>query len=382
MAESLNGTGMGEAAQAFQATMDAEQPTRSKSSKSEKREPERMDMDDIFPSREMDRREREGGADDEPEIVRRRRAEANGGRTTAPADAADADEPELPFEEEEQPQNEDEPDTEPEEEEDDEQDEESAGPIDLDQIVTVTIDGEPAEVSLKEALRGYIRTETFHRRLGDLQQGVTVLNTARQEVDTIRQAYLEQATLLNEYVTAFMPQEPNWDALYEQDPGNASRIERNWRSFLEKVGGLRSNLENARAEATAEQQRNLHLYAGQERAKLAHAHQEWKNEKVWQRDHDSMRRTARAAGYTDSEINQLYDARGVEILLKAAKYDRMMATKPKPVRGAVNPTNGKGTTPPRRAVSRSFDRAEKRLSRTGSIQDAADAFERILDNGG
>ena len=64
----------------------------------------------------------------------------------------------------------------------------------------------------------------------------------------------------------------------------------------------------------------------------------------------------RAEGYSDSEIDQLYDARGVNVLLKASKYDRLMASKPKPVRnGFGNPAKTNGATPHnKRNASRIF----------------------------
>lgn len=374
--EHIGGTeGMGEAREAFQSVMEAESPTRSKQA-DEKEQPSKTDINELFPSRKMDRREREGGLDEgDPEIVKKARADARQQEPPPPDDDDEGDE-----DDQTPPQEDDEEDEKrPPQEEDDEEDD--AEGLNLNTIVEVNIDGQPAEITLKEAIRGYIRTETFHRRLGDLQTGVQQLLVEKGEVEQTRQSYLERAQALEEYVNAFLPKEPDWDALYAADPGNAARLERQWRSLQEKIQGLGASRQQAQSEAEQVRLTNLHNFANQNRAKLASSHPEWKNEKVWKRDHDSMRRTARTAGYTDQEINQLYDARGVEILLKAAAYDRLMAAKPKPVTNGIGASSKRsGSTPPRRDVSRSFDRAEKRLSRTGSITDAASVFEKILDH--
>ena len=368
--------GMGEAREAFQSAMELESPTKSRQAPEERKREEKVDIDDLFPARKMDRREREGGLDaGDPEPVRKARAEARGN--------GEVDDGPPPSDDDEIDEDEDDgapPQQEEVEEPDDEDEGDDESGLDLSQIVEVNIDGKPAEITLKEALRGYIRTETFHQRLGDLQQGVQQLQVEKNGIAEIRQAYLERAQALEEYVNAFLPKEPNWDELYAADPGNAARLERQWRSLTEKIQGLGASRQQAEYEAEQARMQNLHNFANANRAKLASSHPEWKNEKVWKRDHDSMRRTARAAGYTDQEINQLYDARGVEVLLKAAAYDRLMAAKPKPVQnGPGNPTKRNGSTPRQRTVSRSFDRAEKRLSRTGSIGDAASVFEKILD---
>ena len=392
-------SGMAEASDAFKATLDAEQPSRSRSRKEKKEESPPIPMEELFPRRGMDRREPEGGErEGDPAIVKQARAQARQQakaegrgdpdfgeeedapppRRRAPKEGNDAE----PDEDELLPEDEDGDDVEPDQEEDDSEDEDEdgeRGELDLDQIVEVNVDGQPMEVSLKEALRGYIRQETFHQRLGELQQGVQALSTQRNEMATYQEAFVERAQELEAYVAAFMPQEPNWEALYAEDPVNAARQERRWRTFATQVQNLVAQREATQQELEVQRNRNIHNFASANRAKLAQAHPEWSNEKAWRRDHDSMRRTARAHGYSDEEINQLYDARGVEILLKAAKYDRMMATKPRPVRGpGATPLKRNGATPSRNA-SRSFERAERRLSRTGSLEAAAGVFEQILD---
>lgn len=393
--ENLGGSpGMTDATDAFKATLDAEQPSRSRSRKEPKEKPSNIPMEDLFPRRQMDRSEPEGGErEGDPEVVRKARQQARQQsgdpdfgeaeprpRQRAPIEGNDADSGEdeddaEPLAPDDEPEG-DEPEAEPQEDED--QDDERQQ-LDLNQIVEVNIDGQPVEVSLNEALRGYIRQETFHQRLGELQQGVQALHGQRGELAQAQEAFVQRAQELEAYVQAFMPQEPNWDALYAEDPAKAALHERRWRSFTEQVQALQAKREATQRELDAERIRNIHNFANANRAKLAQMFPEWKDEKVWRRDHDSMRRTARAAGYSDEEINQLYDARGVVILLKAAKHDRLMATKPRPVRGpGATPLKRNGATPSRNA-SRSFERAERRLSRTGSIDAAASVFEQILD---
>jgi hypothetical protein len=198
-------------------------------------------------------------------------------------------------------------------------------------------------------------------------------------MSTYQQAFIERANALEEYVSEFMPKEPDWDALYRADPGQAALHERRWRTFMGQVEGLKQKREETQRELAAERARNLHNFANANRSTMVQKHPEWKNEKVWKRDHESMRRSARALGYSDQEIDQLYDARGVEALYKVAAYDRLMASKPRPVRGFGSAPKRNGVTPQRGNMSSSLDRAEKRLSRTGSLRDAEAVFARILD---
>jgi hypothetical protein len=91
-----------------------------------------------------------------------------------------------------------------------------------------------------------------------------------------------------------------------------------------------------------------------------------------------MDKTARSCGFTDAEINNILDHRMISILHKAAQYDRIRASQPKPV------TNGKKPTRPGSGNSgtgqRGTSREANRLARTGSISDATNLFQRILQS--
>jgi hypothetical protein len=359
--------GVSEATEAFQSALDAETPSRSKSTREEKRE-QKQSLEDLFPNRQMDRREREGGAADDPDVVRQRRQDDSD-------DESDPDDPTEGNDEDEEEYEEEAPDEEEEGEEPEGQE------LDPNLTVQVMIDGQPAEVTIEEALKGYIRQETFHRRMGELGQGIQHFNVQRSEFQQTLHAHAQQAELLKSFITAVMPQEPDWNVLFNADPGNAAHLKFQWDTFQKKLTDVQQMHVQARQQMQQMENQQLHQFANANRTWLAQQHPEWKSEKTWRRDHDSMRRTARAAGYTDAEIAQLYDARAVTILLKAAAHDRMMAAKPKPVRQGYAPSKRNGSTPSRN-LQRSFERAEKRLSRSGSINDAAAVFERILDNEG
>src|SRR5690606_6508168 len=57
-----------------------------------------------------------------------------------------------------------------EEEDDEEEEEEDSSDLDLGAKVAVVVDGKEEEVTLEEALNGYIRTQTFHTRMNQLNE--------------------------------------------------------------------------------------------------------------------------------------------------------------------------------------------------------------------
>jgi len=184
---------------------------------------------------------------------------------------------------------------------------------------------------------------------------------------------------LHQQLLSLQPQEPDWDKLYEENPQEASRLERQWRSYREKLGQLANEHQRVQAEQEQERQRNVAIYEDTQRRQLAQWVPDWTDGKKWERDRRSMIRTAMGAGYSEKELGELRDARATIVLLKAARYDAMMAAKPRPVRqqGALRP--GAISS---RAAPNGLARAEKRLQRSGSVRDAARAFEEDLNREG
>ena len=308
--------------------------------KREKAEPaEGVEQDDLFPQREI-----EGEEAEDPDI-----------------DAEDEDEDARPAKVEE------------------EEDEEEQAELDLAQVVRVTVDGEPAEVSLQEALNGYVRAETFHRRLNQLQQVAQHVEKERADLAQGREYYSALIPALQQQLASLQPQEPDWDKLYDENPVEAAKLERQWRTYREKLGQLHLEHQKVQEEQARERQRQEAIFEDTERRKLVTLVPEWADAKRWDRDRKSMIRTAMSVGITEQELGSLRDARQTMLLYKAAKLDALMANKPKPVRqqGSLRP--GAISS---RAAPNGQARAERRLQRTGSVRDAARAFEQDLDREG
>ena len=293
----------------------------------------------------------------------------------------DDDDPEQLFPEQEVDEDEDEEDT-PDDEKEPEEEEEAApqAALDLDQVVRVNVDGQPAEVSLQEALNGYVRSETFHRRLNQLQQVAQTIEAERADLSGKREYYAQMIPALMQQLYSLQPQEPDWDKLYAEDAVAAAQLERQWRTYREKVGQLAQEHQRTTAEQQREQERQQAVFEDTQRRQLATWVPEWSDNKRWDRDRKSMIRTAMAVGYSEAELGQLRDARPTMVLLWASRYLELMRNKPKPVKqqGNLRP----GAISQRGAASNGLARAERRLQRTGNVRDAARAFEADLDREG
>jgi hypothetical protein len=242
----------------------------------------------------------------------------------------------------------------------------------------VTVDGQPKEVSLKEALDGYIRTETFNQRMSQVGIASQQVSQEAQNVARMRDNYINQTAILEQEIMTLLPKEPDWDAEYSKDPKAAYELRKQYDAIAGKLTELRRSREAAANERQQEVARNTENYAKEQFAQFV-MEEKIPDEGALKKEISSMRRTAIAAGFAEHEVASVYDKRMLKILRKASRYDRLMATRPK----AVIPGKGKTLTPgnaPRVGNSgrKSIDEAQRRLANTGRLDDAASVFERIL----
>jgi len=254
----------------------------------------------------------------------------------------------------------------------------------LTQAVQVIVDGEEKEVTVKEALEGYVRTETFHKRLNELGEAKKIVQRAAADAVQNYQYSMQVAQQIESHLDALVPKEPNWDEEFKKNPARAREMQK----YYEQVSGFRGALRDQMNEAAKKQAESdnvqLSTFADAERHRFDQL-----NSKHWAtdpkkkgKDLQAMRRTALTEGFTEQEIAQVYDSRMLNVLLKASKYDRMMAARPKPVQKVrskpVAPGAGSAKS---RTAHRGASSAMKRLNKTGSIEDAALVMDELIRRG-
>jgi hypothetical protein len=242
----------------------------------------------------------------------------------------------------------------------------------------VVVDGEPKKVSLKEALEGYIRTETFHQRMNKVNEVATIVQAEDQKNRVIRDQWIKRHTDLESDFTGLIPKEPDWDAEFARDPAGAHALKKQFDGVKAKLDSMRADRAKVEQERAQENARLIAQFAEQGRSKFV-ADNNLHDKDVLEKEIASMRKTALAQGFTEQEIAEVYDPRMLTILRKASKYDRMMAAKPK----AVIPGKGKTLAPgsvngARRSDRKGIDAAQRKLAASGRIDDAADFFRTIL----
>jgi len=312
-----------------------------------------------------------GGDDDDPEEL----VYGDSKKAKAPG-SGDADEEDGPVDEDGEPDESDGPDAE--RNKDDPEEEEGAEV--LAQEVEVTVDGEPVKVTVKEALEGYVRTETFHRRMNQLDDAKKIVRRAAADAVQNYEYSMNVARQMEAHMEQMIPKEPNWDEEFQKDPQKARELQR----YYEKANTFRAQMQGQLKEALEKKQQSemtqLAAFAEEESVKFEQMNRKhWTDPKRKSKDLQSMRRTGLAAGFAEEELSQVYDSRMLTVLLKASKYDRMMAAKPKPViRPQGRPIPPGAGSAKARTAQKGVTSAMKRLNRTGSMEDAAVVFDQLI----
>ena len=244
----------------------------------------------------------------------------------------------------------------------------------------VLIDGKPHEVTLAEALRGYVRTSTFHQRVAQLTEIKNNLDTYDAQLRA-NWAWWDKARAdYEEDLAHLIPAEPNWDQEFATNPSNAHGLQKIFQTLYAKLAESRQARAQREQAAAAETDRRIQKYAVDGFSKFVMDHiKSMPDEPSLKKNVQSMRRTAVAAGFSEYEVATVYDPRMLDILWKASKYDRMMMARPK----AVIPGKGKtltpgAATPIGNARRKGFDDAQRQLASSGRLDDAAEVFRRML----
>jgi hypothetical protein len=297
------------------------------------------------------------------------------------ADEAD-DNQEVPEDADADVEGEDDPDDEDEgddqEEDDDEEDPDEQPQSKRERTYTVKVNGEDSRVSLQELIKGYSRTSDYTRKAQEVASSRKAAETELTSLKQERQQYVYWANQMVAKLKAEAPAEPDWVKLQNEDPIEFTVQWTKRQMHQNKVAELEqqlhwSNERQRRDEAVARDQ-----VIAEEAEKLSAAIPEWRDEEAARKGKAELIAFGRKAGFSDQELQGVVDHRTVLVLRKAMLYDKMLSGKPKlQNQQKIVPRQA----PPSSAApvrQGSYKQQMQRLSKTGSIKDAATLMSRLL----
>ena len=245
------------------------------------------------------------------------------------------------------------------------------------QTFTVKIDGKEVAVTLDELQKGYSRTQDYTRKT---QQIAEVRKQVEAETQAVRAERGQYAQLLGALQAQLQATEPqvDLDRLYHEDPIEWVRQKEVMRERAEKVQAIQAEQQRLYQTSQREQQQALEQQLVLQKDALLAALPSWKDSKVAKAEKALVVESAKKAGFSDEDLNSVYDHRLVLLLRKAGLYDQMISKR----QGIKPVTNGPRPAKPgaagRVSTTSESARAQQRLAKTGRVDDAADAIYKLL----
>ena len=249
---------------------------------------------------------------------------------------------------------------------------------------TVKVAGEEISVDLDELKNGYSRTADYTKKSQALAEERKQFSHDRDAVLLERQQYSQLLGALQQQLTAFDEPAPDFDRLYDEDPIEGARQERQYRQRTEqrqqKMQAIAIEQQRVNDANAQEQQQQMRGLIQNEAAQLPDLIPEWKDEKVANKQREQLREYLINQGVAEEELGALVRANHIKVLRKAMLYDQGQ----KRVRKAQKAGQGGKTVrsgsrqqqvkPSQRKTKAAF----QRLKQTGSTENAASLIESML----
>ena len=243
----------------------------------------------------------------------------------------------------------------------------------------VRIDGEEVEVTLEELQSGYSRQQDYTRKTQELSQQRKTIEQQQQELAQKDAIYAQLLPEMEAQLKGELANEPDWNKLYEDDPIAYVREKQVWDDKRARLSAVNAEQKRLQEESYVKQQQELQQYVEYSQNKLLEVLPEWQDTELAQKEKNAIRDYAiNDLGYTQDEINQIYDYRALLGLRNAWLQSKTVkATKKKPTEKAKARVARPGTTNRPRSVA-PVKKAKQRLAKTGKPSDAAKVFEQLL----
>lgn len=242
-------------------------------------------------------------------------------------------------------------------------------------VYTVRVDEQDMEVTLDELLKGYSRQQSYTKRSMELAEQRKAFEAEQSETKQLRDAYAQQLEMLQGQIQQTLQQEPDWAALakeYSAEQLFLMKAEHDKRK--ENLRLVEAERRQIAEQQAAEQQQAMQKHLSQQREDMLNRIPEWKDEDTRNQERlEVIKYAQQRVGFSEEEIANASDARAIELLYKAWKYDQLVGKKPevrKKVRKA--PKMAKAGQPKTKAqvASRQRRQALGRLDKERSV-DAA-----------
>jgi len=272
------------------------------------------------------------------------------------------------------------PEVQPEEQEtlvEEEASEENANEEQTTDLHQIKVNGEIIEVDLEELKAGYQKDADYRRKTEELSLERKELAFEKERLAKAISTKMDDLNSLVLTLNAEVNSDINakeLDKLWDEDPTEAARIDR-------KIRRRRENLSQAQKKLREVQEQQFQEILKEEQKKVTMKFPELQDPVKGNSLRSNMTNYLLAKGFSEKDVNAVYDSRMFEVIVDGMKYQENKKLKPTLVNNKVKPSKviKSGVKSTKEDLDRS-SRLEKirALKKSGSPKDATDLLMRYL----
>lgn len=245
------------------------------------------------------------------------------------------------------------------------------------QTYTVKVDGEEHEVDLDELRNGYSRQQAYTKRSMELAEQRKALEAEAAETKQLRDAYAQQLDQVAAQIHQATHQEPDWRALAEtmseRDLFLAKAEFDQQKEYQKQVDAERQRIASEQAR---EQEKNMRQHLEVQRTDMLSRIPAWQDTDTREAERKEVITYAqKRIGFSEEEIANASDARAIELLYKAWRWDQLQDKAPdakKRTRKAPKMAKAGRPKTKREVATRSQRDARKRFESAGTVDAAVE----------
>lgn len=244
---------------------------------------------------------------------------------------------------------------------------------------TVKVDGEEFEVDLDELRNGYQRQSDYTKKSQSVAEMRKAYEANLQSVQQERDQYQQVLANMENYQNLELKkyQELDWASLKEDDPVEYMEKRIEFQDAKDKVNQVRQEQMAVQQKTQQEVYQNIQHKVQEEAELLATALPEYSDPSSNLKN--ELRDFAINMGFSEQDVNGITDHKVVLVLHKAMLQERAnSSTSSKVKKGPAKVIKAGVPVTKKQRVARDVQAKRDRLRKTGSVNDAANAFMDLI----
>lgn len=236
----------------------------------------------------------------------------------------------------------------------------------------VIVDGKEMQVPLDELISGYQRGSSFTQKSQSLADERREFEANAVAVQQERESYSTVLQQLQQQMEAAAKPNIDWDRLERENPVQWLKLKQLERDRQGQIQAVREEQSRMQQVLNQQQEQDLENRLNTERTLVLERIPEWADSEVQANEQRQLLEYGKQLGFTDSELNEIYDHRALIALRDAWRYNQLAnGEKVKSAKSKIKNAKSGGKQMSRQMRGRKAKAQRARLKETGKVDDAA-----------